>query len=313
MSVYTELDQQDVAAILATYNLGGLLGFSGIAAGIENSNFFVDTEQGHFVLTIFERMNAEDLPYFMHLMCHLAAHGFPCPVVQPRHDGSLLFDYRGKKGCIVTCLPGRTLDELDLNQLEAAGYVLGDMHLKGLDFPERRANPTFLEWITVTGHNLLEKVHDCYGEGAAELLKGELAWQRRTSLGSLPSGVIHADYFCDNILFTGDEVSGVIDFYYACDGFFAYDLAIAANALAIRAESGDSPRIDALLRGYERARGLTAAEREMFPGLLRLAALRFWVSRLYDAFYPREGSMVQIKDPEEYRIKLLFWRGFRFK
>jgi homoserine kinase type II len=313
MSVYTNLSQQDVAAILAGYNLGGLLGFSGIAAGIENSNFFVDTERGRFVLTIFERMNTEELPYFMHLMCHLSANGFPCPAVQAGHNGSLLFDYRGKKGCLVSCLPGRTLDELDLKQLESAGHVLGELHLKGLDFPERRANPTFLEWITVTGNSLLQEVRDRYGSDAAGLLEDELAWQRQAAAGSLPSGVIHADYFCDNILFVGDEVSGVIDFYYACDGFFAYDLAIAANALAIRAGCGDSHRIEALLRGYEKARGLTAAEKEAFPGLLRLAALRFWVSRLYDAFHPREGSMVRIKEPEEYRNKLLFWRGFRFE
>ncbi len=311
MSVYTELNQFDMDAILSGYNLGVLDGFSGIAAGIENSNYFVDTDQGRYVLTIFERMNFDELPYFMRLMRHLSGHEFPCPAVQLRHDDSLLFDFKDKKGCIVTCLPGCTLNELDCRQLESAGNMLGKLHLKGLDFPEDRPNPTFFEWICETGKPLLDQVGENYGNSAALLLEDEMAWQQQTEPESLPSGLIHADYFCDNILFSNGEVSGVIDFYYACHGFLAYDLAIAANALAIKSDAGDKERVDALIAGYETVRKLTVGETKAFSGLLRLAALRFWVSRLYDALNPRSGTMVQIKDPGEYQTKLLFCRQFK--
>ncbi len=310
MSVYTELGPDDIELILKDYALGELVSFEGIAAGIENSNFFVNTSNGRYVLTIFERMDEAELPYFMHLMHYLSEGDFPCPAVQIRNDGGMIFSFGDKQGCLVSCLPGDTLDVLHKVQLRSAGAVLARLHLAGDGFAERRNNPTYLDWIVRIGTDMQADVAAQYGAKAAKLLREELVWQQRNPAKGLPGGVIHADYFCDNILFCGNIVTGVIDFYYACDGVFAYDLAIAVNALAIDPESTVKANLEALLAGYEKVRPLCDAERQALPQMLRLAAVRFWVSRLYDALYPRKGAMVQVKDPEEYRRKLLWCRNF---
>ncbi len=310
MSVYTELAEAELKNILSQYALGEYISHEGIAAGIENSNYFLDTTEGRFVLTVFERLDAKALPYFMRLMHTLAQRGFPCPSVQLRRDGSMLFAHAGKRACIVSCLPGSTVDVPDLRQLRPAGGMLARLHLAGQGFGERRENPTGVKWICSTGGALQPDMAARYGAGAAAMLGEELAWQQSQGARALPAGVIHADYFCDNILFSDDTVTGVIDFYYACDGAYAYDLAIAMNALAIDPESPDKGRLHALLDGYEQVRALAGEEKEALPQLLRLAATRFWVSRLYDALYPRKGAMVQIKAPEEYRQKLLWCRKY---
>lgn len=310
MSVYTELQAGDVERILAGYDVGGLLSFQGIAAGIENSNYFVESEGGRWVLTIFERMCAEDLPYFMHLMRYLAEQkGIPCPDVAIQRDGRLLFDFKGKQGCLVSRLPGATEVRLSAVQLQAAGAMLARLHVQAADFNERRANPTDVAWLLKTGRFMMPGVGERFGTEAAALLASELDWQQRQERGRLPAGVIHADYFSDNILFVGDEVSGIIDFYYACDDAYLYDLAIAAHALAVDGSGNEAARIDALLDGYEQVRPLDPAEYRAWPMMLRLAALRFWVSRLYDALYPRSGTVVHIKDPREYEQKLLWARA----
>lgn len=311
MSVYTDLSQDDVSAILRGYELGGLHGCQGIAAGIENSNFFVDTDTGRYVLTIFERMEPEELPYFMRLMKHLSHHGLSCPDVMVRRDGSLLFDVHGdggmKKGCIVSCLSGRTLDELNHAHLRAAGRALAQLHMAGAGFDEHRANPTGMDWLSDTIGGMLGDVDSRYGKAAAALLADELAFQQRQDF-DLPGGVIHGDLFVDNILFEGDQVSGIIDFYYAHDAPYATDIAISLNAQAVLLGDDDAARMQAFLDGYVSLRPLNGDEHQALPVLLRLAALRFWTSRLYDALYPRGGAMTQTKDPEEYRNKLLCHR-----
>ncbi|TLS69163.1 homoserine kinase [Mariprofundus erugo] len=308
MSVYTELNSSDFTAILADYNLGQLHDFQGIAAGIENSNYFIITDSGRYVLTIFERMQAEELPYFMRLMKHLATNGLSCPDVMARHDGSLLFETNGKQGCIVSCLSGKTLDALNMAQLRSSGESLARLHLAGADFDEHRSNPTGPEWLAGKIAEVVEKTASIYGRDAAELLTDELTSQRALDWSSLPRGVIHGDLFVDNILFDGDQASGIIDFYYAHDAAFAMDIAITLNAQAVLLGDHDQQRMDAFLSGYEKLRPLQQQEREALPLLLRLGALRFWVSRLYDAIYPRGGAMTQTKDPEEYRRKLMFHR-----
>jgi len=312
MSVYTELTFDEVAAILADYRLGELRDYRGIAAGIENSNFFIDTASGRFVLTLFERLGDEELPYFMHLMHHLAAKGSRSPDVMQRRDGALLFFAHGKLGCIVSCLSGSTQEALNLTQLASAGRALAELHLAGADFPLRRANPTGVAWLRERIEPMLPDVALCYGAEVSAQLREELLFQLAADSVELPGGVIHADYFCDNILFTGDEVSGVIDFYYAHDNSYAYDLAVALNALALLPGEEDvallQQRMHALVSGYETVRPLTGVERAALPAQLRLGALRFWTSRLYDALYPRAGAVTQIKDPEEYRSKLLLHR-----
>ncbi|MDX8401767.1 MAG: homoserine kinase [Mariprofundaceae bacterium] len=315
MSVYTELSRADIARILADYDLGELRDFAGIADGIENTNYFLDTDRGRFVLTVFERMDVDDLPYFMALMHHLAGAGFPCPDVMRRQDGAMLFTIQAggmeKRGCIVSRLPGWTLDELGEAQLRASGYAMGALHLAGADFPLRRANPTDFDWLRQTVATMRDAVAARDGIEALRLLESELEWQAGQDFAGLPAGVIHGDLFTDNILFEGDQVSGVIDFYYAHDAPYAMDVAIALNAQAVllRSADEDAARMRAFLEGYEQMRRLREDERAALPGLLRRAALRFWVSRLHDAIFPREGAMTQIKDPEEYRRKLAFHRG----
>ncbi len=313
MSVYTELTQPQIAHILSDYSLGSLAGFEGIAAGIENSNFFIDVKTGNhstrYVLTIFERMEAEELPYFMYLMKHLAANGLSCPDVMPRRDGTLLFECEDKQGCIVSCLAGKTLDSLNESQLFASGQALAELHLAGSGFDQHRSNPTGAGWLAEKINTVLEPTAARYGQEAAELLSDELAFQSSCAFDSLPHGVVHGDLFVDNILFEGDHVSGIIDFYYAHDAALAMDIAISINAQAVILSDDDPSRIHAFLAGYESRRPLQKDEHESLPLLLRLAALRFWVSRLYDALFPRAGAMTQTKDPEEYRQKLLLHRG----
>jgi len=312
MSVYTELSASDISAILADYKLGELASFEGIAAGIENSNFFVTTE-GHdnaarFVLTIFERMDETELPYFMRLMRHLAHNELACPDVMQRNDGSLLFEVHGKQGCIVSCLSGRTLDELNEEQLASSGRALAQLHLAGADFDEYRDNPTGMAWLGEHIAAVVDGTRETYGADAAQLLQDELAFQKSCVWESLPRGVIHGDLFVDNILFEGNKASGIIDFYYAHTAPYAMDIAITLNAQAIQLSDQDASRIKAFMTGYESLRPLQEEEHEALPLLLRLGALRFWVSRLYDALFPRGGAMTQTKDPEEYRNKLLYHR-----
>jgi len=312
MSVYTELSHDDIDGILVAYALGALKNFEGIAAGIENSNFFVATDNERYVLTIFERMHAGELPYFMHLMHHLAGEGVACPDVMVRKDGSLLFEFAGKKGCIVSCLPGKTLGILNEAQLCSSGKALANLHVAGALFDEERKNPTGFVWLRETISVVLDGTSERYGNEAANLLRDELRFQQSRAwdnlLDGLPRGVIHGDMFVDNILFEGNAVSGMIDFYYAHSAPYVMDVAIALNAQAVLLTDDDRNRIKAFLDGYQQVRKLEQLEKDALPGLLRLAALRFWVSRLYDALFPRGGSMTQTKDPEEYRRKLLLHR-----
>ena len=246
--------------------------------------------------------------YFMHLMKHLASNGLACPDVMQRRDQSLLFNVHGKQGCIVSCLSGCTLDELNEAQLFSSGQSMAQMHLAGSDFAMRRANPTGTAWLGEHVDAVLEETTARHGDAAGALLSSELLFQSSCAFDSLPGGVIHGDLFVDNILFEGDKVSGIIDFYYAHDAAYAMDIAISLNAQAVLLSDADDARIKAFLDGYQSLRPLQEDERQALPLLLRLAALRFWVSRLFDAIFPRGGAMVQIKDPEEYRKKLQFHR-----
>ncbi|MDQ6979931.1 MAG: homoserine kinase [Ghiorsea sp.] len=318
MSVYTELTTQDFESVLADYNLGKLQSYTGIADGIENSNFFIDMQDGQrYVLTIFERLDGHELPYFMRLMKHLAAHGLQSPDVMVRNDDSLIFALNTeggtKQGCIVSCLSGETLDFLSEAQLDSSGEALATLHMAGSSFNEHRENPTDFDWLQENIQAMQADVEKTYGVEAQALLNDELNFQIKAKKNQgeldLPSGVIHGDLFVDNILFAGDKVSGVIDFYYAHNAAFVMDIAIAINAQAIVLGKNDKNRMMVFLKGYESKRILTPAEKAALNGLLRLGALRFWVSRLFDALYPRGGAMTQTKDPEEYRQKLLLHRG----
>jgi homoserine kinase type II len=302
MAVYTPLTEADLGAFLARYDVGALVAFSGIRDGVENSNFFVTTEQDTFVLTVFEKHPADEVPYFLHLTAHLAEHAVPCAHPIAASDGAYLQRLHGKPAALVECLAGATLTEPGPVHCAAAGDALARMHVAGASFDQHRANGRGPAWWFRTAREL---GHLLEADDRA-VLADELAWQQRFRGAPLPRGTIHADLFRDNVLFDGDRVAGMIDFYYACDDGLLYDVAIAVNDWCTdTAGHLVEERVRALLTAYHARRPLTDAEAEAWPVMLRAGALRFWLSRLLDLHYPRPAAVPHVKDPNEYRAVLL--------
>lgn len=297
MSVYTFVSECALAEFLVSYPLGEARGLRGISEGIENSNYFLATEQGEYVLTIFERIPPRDLPYFLDLTDYLYARDIPCPRPIRRRDGKALSQLCGKPAAIIQKLPGKTLTDFAEAHVREVGAMLARLHQAASGFDQRRDNPTGRDWWRTTAEALKGRLSD--GEWA--LLQDELAFQQEWEQHALPWGVIHADLFPDNALYEGARLGGVIDFYYACDGAYLYDLAITANSWC----SGEDGLLQedataALLAAYEGVRPLSGEERSQWFTALRAAALRFWLSRLNDFHFPREGELTFIKDPGEY-------------
>jgi homoserine kinase type II len=297
MSVYTSVTEAEAAAWLEQYPIGQLVALRGIASGIENTNYFLTTDRGQYVLTLFEKLTAAELPYFLQLMDHLAGKGIPCPQPVANLQGRLLGELNGKPASLVSRLSGASLTHPTATQCAAAGTALAQMHLAGQDFPLHRDNPRGASWWKATGPQLLPFMTP----DAAELLQAEIKFQALHRLQDLPRGVIHADLFRDNALFAGDVLSGVIDFYFACDDTLLYDIAITVNDwCAMDGGELDLVCTAALLQAYHAVRPLSMIERGAWPITLRAAALRFWVSRLYDLHFPREGEMTHAKDPAHF-------------
>ncbi|CAN2535498.1 Homoserine+kinase [Methylocapsa aurea] len=312
MAVYTEVDDEELIGFLAGYDLGALLSLKGIAEGVENSNYFLHTSAGSFILTLYEKRVAEaDLPFFLGLMEHLSAKGLTCP--QPVRDraGAALGRLAGRPAAIVTFLDGYSIHHPEAAHCARLGEALAQLHLAGMDFPLRRANA-----LSVGGWRPLYAPFSARaGEVAADLgaiVATELETLERDWPRGLPEGVIHADLFPDNVFFLGDRVSGVIDFYFACVDSLAYDLAVCLNAWCFDAAGTyDAAKGAALLDAYSRARPLTAAEVEAFPLLARGAALRFLLTRFVDWLDVPTGALVRPKDPREYLARLRFHRTIR--
>lgn len=298
MSVYTTVTTEQLRVWLQRYPLGELLELKGIASGITNTNYFVTTGSGRYVLTLFEKNSAEELPYFLDLMAYLADHGIPCPHPVANIDGHFLGELHGKPAALVSCLRGSSLESPEPVHCAAMGAVLARMHLAGQSFPATMANPRGPHWWKTTAASVLPFMD----AEARQLLQDEIAYQAGFRSCDLPRGVIHADMFRDNVLFEGAELTGLIDFYYACNDVLAYDLAITVNDWCVLADGQlDEARLAAMLKAYHAVRPLAAAERLAWPALLRAAALRFWLSRLYDLHHPRPGEMTHAKDPEHFR------------
>ncbi|MGA8171896.1 MAG: homoserine kinase [Methylocystis sp.] len=310
MAVYTDVDDEELIAFLSHYELGGLLSCKGIAEGVENSNFYLHVDAGNFILTLYEKRVAEnDLPFFLGLMEHLAAAGVTCPLPVRNRDGAALGRLAGRPAAIVTFLDGYSVSHPDVMHCAALGAELARLHVAGAGFTLSRENA-----LSVGGWRpLFEPQADRADEiepGLRRLIADELDLLERAWPRDLPSGVIHADLFPDNVLFLGDRLSGLIDFYFACDDAFAYDLAISFNAWCFdSAGVYDKDKGRALIDAYRRQRPLSAAEFAAFPLLARGAASRFLLTRFVDALNVPPGALVRPKDPREYLAKLRFHQG----
>ncbi|HXH01850.1 MAG TPA: homoserine kinase [Candidatus Competibacteraceae bacterium] len=298
MSVFTPVAAHELAAFLAPYRLGELLGYRGIAEGIENSNFFVVTACGEYVFTVFESLSYTELGYYVELQAFLAERGLPCPRPLADRHGRRLQVFKGKPALLCERLPGVSVMRPEPTHCAAVGAALARLHLAGRGFPERRADPRGPRWWPQAMVRLLPQLD---AEDAA-LLRAELAFQAALPRECLPQGVIHADLFRDNALFVDGALSGLVDFYYACHGPWLYDLAVAANDWCLDAAEALAPEhVAALFAGYQRLRPLRPEERTAWPGLLRAAALRFWLSRALDRLYPRDGELVHRRDPDLFK------------
>ena len=301
MAVYTPVAESELREWLRRYSLGGLVGLEPVAAGIENSNYFVVTTQGRYFLTLFERLPAEELPFYLELMAHLARHGIPCPAPIADLSDRYLQELRGKPAVLVTRLPGRSVEAPSAAHCAELGALLARMHLAGRSFAGYLENPRGPKWWRMAAR----EVAPFLDARKKSLLEDELAFQAGQRFPDLPRGPVHADLFRDNTLFEDGRISGVIDFYFAGVDCLLYDAAVCANDWCLAPQAGlDAQRLGALLAAYHAVRPFTALEREAWPAMLRAAALRFWLSRLHDFHLPRPGMLVHAHDPEHFRAIL---------
>lgn len=302
MAVYTEVSFDEAGAFLGSLNLGQLQSIKGAAGGIENTNYFVDTDQGQFVLTLFERLSFEQLPFYLHLMKHLASHGIPVPDPVADSRGSILHRLKGKPAAVVNKLRGHSELAPTLAHCTALGDMLARMHLAGLDYPRQQPNLRALSWWNDTVPLVMPHLSAAQGS----LLLAELAYQNHiaesAAYGSLPRGTIHADLFRDNVMFENGELTGFFDFYFAGCDTLLFDIGICLNDWCIDLTSGalDTARANALLAAYQSVRPLTAQERTLLPAMQRAGALRFWISRLWDFHLPRDAAVLKAHDPSHF-------------
>ena len=310
MAVYTEVQPDELAAFIASYGLGRVLGLHGIAQGVENTNYRVDTERGRYLLTLYEkRVNATDLPFFLGLMDHLAARGLNCPVPVHNAQGVILGELAGRPAALVTWLEGAWPRTQNVAQCGELGGALAELHLDGAGFALTRANalgPSGWRPLFATFRSEAHRIAPDLGDTIAR----ELDHVERHWPADLPHGVIHADLFPDNAFFIGDTLSGIFDFYFACNDALAYDLAVCLNAWCFTAAHVfEAEKCRAMVQRYQSVRPLSAAERAAMPILARGAALRFLLTRAHDWIYTAPGALVERKDPGEFLAKLRFHQG----
>jgi homoserine kinase type II len=302
MAVFTAVTLDDLTQWIMQFPLGRAVALEGIASGIENSNFFLTTERGEYVLTIFENLDFEQLPFYVQLMRHLAARGVPVPDPVANDQGDLVVALRGKPAAIVSRLRGSSQMDPQPPHCAEVGTILARMHLAGHDFALAQPNLRGLDWWVATAPQVLPFL----SADNARLLSGEIAYQQAFAAGDtyrgLARGPVHADLFRNNVMFVGEQLTGCFDFYFAGCDTWLFDLAVTVNDWCIDLASGklDQARLAALLSAYRAVRPFSAAEQAAWQPMLRAAALRFWLSRLYDLHLPREAQMLTPHDPAHF-------------
>ncbi len=307
MAVFTEVSSGEAKRFVARLAVGELVSIAPCAGGIENTNYFVDTTTGRFVLTLFERLTADELPFYLHLMKHLADGGMPVPGPQADATGQLLFEVAGKPAALVDRLPGEHHLAPDAADCASVGTMLAGLHLAAADYGRTQPNLRGLPWWTATVPDVLPHLSD----DRAALMADELAWQQTLAASeayaALPRGPIHGDLFRDNVMFTGNLLAGVFDFYFAGVDTWLFDLAVALNDWCIDLDTGRlvEQRADAMVRSYDSVRALESAEWRLLPALMRAAAFRFWLSRSWDLHLPRSAVVLTAHDPDHFERVLM--------
>jgi len=301
MSVFTPVSEAEARALLEHYALGELDRLEGIAQGVENTNYFLTTTTGEYVLTLFEHIPRADLPFYVGLMDHLAHRDVVCPQPMRRENGEMLSDVNGKPACIVTRLAGSPRMQPSVRDCREAGAILARLHVAGVDYDAGLANPRGREWRERFAAAVAPRI----SREENELIASENRYQAMHDDSVLPQGIVHGDLFRDNVLWDREGRGGVIDFYFAGVDCLLFDLAVCANDWclvdAVRDRRLDPARVHSLLESYAGLRPFTALERGAWPVLLRAAALRFWLSRLHDFYLPRPGMLVHAHDPGHFR------------
>ena len=298
MSVYTNVLPHELNEFLENYSLGQLQQFSGISNGIENTNYFVTTSKGQYVLTIFEQLTLDDLPYFLELMAFFSEENIPTahPIADSQNEYIRILN--GKPAALVKRLNGVSIDIANVKQCQEIGIQMAKMHLSSKQFKFSREASRNEDWRIQTSKLVMPKLN----KDEQALLNRELNYIKTTKVGDLDTSVIHADLFRDNVLFIDDEVTGIIDFYYAYNGFSIYDLAVTVNDWCTSGDiNRDKENIVAFLTAYQTIRYIEKNERNAWVYVLRLAALRFWLSRLQDKYFPRSGEITHTKDPDRFK------------
>jgi homoserine kinase type II len=302
MAVYTEVPFDTAAQLFSDLKLGQLTSLKGCEGGIENTNYFASSDVGEYVLTLFERLSAEQLPFYLHLMKHLAQRGIPVPDPQANKNGDILLSVLGKPAAVVNKLKGKSQLQPSTAHCAAVGDMLARMHVAGRDYSRAQLNLRALPWWNDT----VPVVLPFLTAPQAALIQSELAYQNHVHASSaytaLPRGAVHADLFRDNVMFDGEALTGFFDFYFAGIDTWAFDLAVALNDWCIDLETGkqDDARENAFVHAYSAARPLSKAERQLLPAMQRAGALRFWLSRLWDLHLPRDAAVLTAHDPAHF-------------
>ena len=312
MAVYTDIANDELNAFVADYDIGEVVSSKGIAEGVENTNYLVQTDQDNFILTLYEkRVNPDDLPFFLGLLDHLADKGFPCPTPVHGRDGEVLRRLADRPAAMVSFLKGVWHRKPRTVHCAGVGRIMAELALAGQDYTIPRPNAlTLPNWRPL--FEACDGQANSVADGLAEEIETELTWLEKSWPEDLPTGVIHADMFPDNVFFLGDKLSGVIDFYFACNDFLAYEIAVCLNAWCFEADRQfNVTKARHMLQAYQKVRPLSAAEMQALPVLARGAALRFLLTRLYDWLNTPEGALVRPHDPLQFRDYLRFHKGLK--